>query len=95
MTFTHSLWVNSDKSKEKQRELGDCTFWNCYIKGASQMEQYHSSFRGAPKTPRKNEFYGFNFGETWQNNIIKTRIRTLYILLYTGCSSKEALLLLL
>ena len=59
MTSTHSLWVNSGKSKEKQLELGHCMFWNCYIKGAPRTEQYHISFPGAPKISRKIDFYTF------------------------------------
>ena len=49
LTFAHALWINSGKSNEKQPELGDYTSWNRYIQGASQTEQYHSSFRRAPK----------------------------------------------
>ena len=59
MTSTHSLGVNRGKSKEKQLGLGHYMFWNCYIQGAPQMEQCHSSFAGAPKFPRKIEFYAF------------------------------------
>ena len=59
MTSTHSLWVNSGKSKEKQLDLGHYMFWNCEIQGAPRMEQCHSSFAGAPKFSRKIEFYAF------------------------------------
>ena len=31
MTVTHSLWMNSGKSKWKKLELRQYTFWNCYI----------------------------------------------------------------
>ena len=88
--------MNCDKSKEKQLELGHYMFSNCYIHGAPRTEQYHSSFPGAPKISRKIEFYIFTSGEA-RKNMNKTIIRTLYILkmLYTGCSMKEAILLLL
>ena len=59
MTSTHSIWVNSDKSKENQLEIGHYMFWNYYIQGATWTEPYHSSFAGAAKISRKTEFYGF------------------------------------
>ena len=72
-------------------------FVKCYIQGALWKKQYHRSFCRAPKISRKHDFYTFTFGLTWLNKINKTRIRALYIfkLLYTGCSTKKAILLLL
>ena len=54
-------------------------------------------FRGAPKISRKNDLYTFILGEKWLNKIKKTRIRTPYILklLYTVCSTKQLISLLL
>ena len=71
MTFTYALWVNSDKSREKQLELEHCTFWNCYLQGAPQSEQYHSSFREAPKISRINYFYRIILGKQWGIKIKK------------------------
>ena len=97
MIFAHSFWVNSEKSKATQLKLEHYTFWNCYIKGAPLTEQYHSSFRGAPTISRINDFYRSILGGYWGIKIRKNRIWTLYILelLHTGCSTKDAMTLLL
>ena len=70
-------------------------FVKCYIQVAQWKKQYHCSFHRASKILRKNDFYTFTLGLTWQNKINKTSIRALYIfkLLYTWCSTKELLLL--
>ena len=49
--------------KVKQLELGQCTFWKCYIQGAPQKKQYHCSFLETPKISRKYDFYTFTLGE--------------------------------
>ena len=89
VTFTHALWVNSCKSKEKKLELEQHIFWKCYIQGAPRKKQYHSFFRGVPIISR---IFGLIVAN--QNKII--RIRTLFILkmLYTGYYTKEVITLL-
>ena len=54
-------------------------------------------FPKAPKILRKNDCYTFTLGQTQSNTINEIKIRALYIfkLLYTGCSRKEAISLLL
>ena len=45
------------------------------MEGVPRKKKYHCFFRRAPKSSSKKDFY--TFGEYWQINIKKARIRTL------------------
>ena len=72
-------------------KLEHSAFSNWYIQNAHQKKQYHWSFWEEPNISTKNDFYTFTLGQTWQNKINKTRIRTLYIwkFLYKACCSRR------
>ena len=70
--YTFTLGENW-QNKIKKLELEHYIFLNCSIQVAPRNEQYHFSFRGAPKISRKNYFYTFTLGQTWQNKINRTR----------------------
>ena len=72
-------------------------FENATYKVLHLRSSITAPFAEHQKFQEKNDFYTFTLGQTWQNKINKTRIRALYIsnLLYAGCSTKEAITLLL
>ena len=91
-------------NQNQKLKRGHYTFWKCSLQDAPRKKQYHCFFRGAPKISRINNFYTYTLGtiryySKSKKIKIKKKIknRTLFIfkILYTGCSKKEAILLLL
>ena len=97
ITFTHSLWVNGDKSKEMQLELGYCSFWNCYIQGTPRWSNITAPFAEHLKFQDQMTFMEAFWVNSGTPKHKKNRISTLCILklLHTGCSTKDAITLLL
>ena len=85
---------------KKRLESGHHTYWNFYIQGAPRKKQYHCFFygcflHGAPQGLRKSGFYRSILGELRQIKIKKIRWPYIWKMLYTDCSTKEAISLIL
>ena len=94
MIFTHGLCINSDKLKQKSRistlYISKLLHTGCSTKEAITLLPSTWNFK-------KKLLLQIHFGWSVANENKAIRIKTLYILeiLYTGCSSKEAVLLLI
>ena len=99
-TFIHTLWVHSGKSKKKtnkQNSVRTLYILKILYRVLYERSNITTPFAERLKFQKKHDFYAFTFSQTWQNKINKISIRALYIfiLLYTRCSTKGAVILLL